>query len=379
MIAGCGSKTNPGSVCNSVGLSASAVCSETCDPNGANSCPSGYHCTGDGKCDAQCTQDGTFPCPDGYTCTADGTCQSDGSNGGTPDAPVCPAIHFTAMPTIPSIELLIDRSGSMAMSDISPTRYQAIETGLTGAQGVVTTDQATVYFGAAMFSGDQDPCLSLAGFTVPRALNNASAINTLLTAPTSQPSGSTPTADAVKAVTADFAANPPPMGSPPVILLSTDGEPNSCDGGNDNGASVAATKAAYAAGIRLFILGLALPDSTQFLQDMANAGAGVTAGMPNAPYFAADNPTQLATALSAIINGVLSCDLTITAPAGETVNPMTASAGTVTLDGMNLVFGTDWTVINGTTLELQGAACTKLKSDANPQLDASFPCGSIIQ
>jgi len=376
MIAGCGAKTNP-SVCDSVGLSANAVCNEACDPNGANSCPAGYHCTGDGKCDAQCTTDGTFPCPQDYTCTADGTCMATGGPGGTPDAPVCPAIHFTAMPTIPSIELVIDRSGSMDGTDITPTRYKAITTGLVGAQGVVTTDGAGVYFGAAEFAGDQSPCLNLNGFSVPRALNNTAAISGLLAA--NPPNGgSTPTAPAIDQTVADFAANPPPAGSPPIILLATDGEPNACGNGNDNGASVASTKAAYAAGIRLFILGLALPDSLQFLQDMANAGQGVTAGMPDAPYFAADNPTQLATALNAIINGVLSCDLTITAPAGETVDPMTASGGTVTLDGMTLVFGTDWTVINGSTLELQGAACTKLKSDANPQLDASFPCGSII-
>ena len=86
-----------------------------------------------------------------------------------------------------------------------------------------------------MFAGDQTPCLNLTGFTAPRALNNASAITTLLNAQSSQPNGgNTPTDKAITAAVADFAANPPPSGTPPIILLATDGEPNSCNDGNTN-------------------------------------------------------------------------------------------------------------------------------------------------
>ena len=60
------------------------------------------------------------------------------------------------MPTIPSIELVLDRSGSMGMSDISPTRYKALQTALFGATGAVTTKEAAVYFGEELFSGDRD-------------------------------------------------------------------------------------------------------------------------------------------------------------------------------------------------------------------------------
>lgn len=366
-LTACGAK-NGASLCDEV--PPPAACSQTCDPGGGTpACPSGYHCTSGGTCGAECTQGGT-ECGAGMTCSATGTCQPTGGGSGA-DAN-CPAVHFAPMPTTPSVELILDRSGSMNMSDISPTRYGALQNALVGTMGVVKTEQAKVYFGAALFSGDQAPCLNLSGFTVPRALNNFSAIQTLIN--THSPGGSTPTADAITMIHADFGTNPPPAGSPPIILLATDGEPNSCNNGPDNGLSVAATKAAYNAGIRLFIIGLA-GVANQFLQDMANAGAGVQQGQPNAPYYTANDPTTLAMAFNQIIGGVLSCDLQISGM----VDPATASQGTLTLDGMVLTYGTDWTVdANGKTIHILGAACTKLKGEATPVVDASFPCGVVI-
>lgn len=368
----CGSKNGEGvSLCNQI--PAPAACMQACDPTpgAASSCPSGYHCSPDGHCDAECTQGGG-QCGANATCLPDGTCMGNGSGSGTgPDAN-CPDVHFAAMKTTPSIELLLDRSGSMDMSDIAPTRFQALQNALVGGTGAIPAAQASVYFGATMFAGDQTPCLNTSGFTVPRALNNSTAIATLIA---SRPpnGGSTPTADAIGAVTADFALNPPPTGSPPIILLATDGEPNSCSNGADGGASVAATQAAYAAGIRLFIIGLANLN-TNFLQQMANAGVGATGGT-NAPYYTANDPTSLVNAFNMIINGVLSCDLSIS---GQ-VDPATAMNGTVTLNGMTLTYGTDWVVDpNGMVIHLLGTACDTLKSAMNPTVDASFPCGSVI-
>jgi hypothetical protein len=349
-------------------------CSIACDPTpgSQNACPSGFFCNTSGTCDAQCTPGGN-ECGDNAMCTADGQCvPTNGSNPPGPDAD-CPAVNFTATTVTPSIELIIDRSGSMDTNDISPTRYKAIQAGINS---VVSANQGKVIFGAAMFSGDQTPCLNLSGFTVPRALNNATAISSLLAAPSSQPSGNTPTADAIVQITADFAANPPPAGSPPIILLATDGEPNSCSDNTPNtGPSIAATKAAYSAGVRLFILGLA-GLNTQFLQQMANAGQGVQNGQPDAPFFTANDPTSLDQALNSIIGGVLSCDLALS---GQ-VDPATAcTGGTVTLNGMTLTCGTDWKILpDGMTLELEGAACDTFKNSQGPTVTATFSCGSVI-
>lgn len=354
---------------------------QACDsqPGAPNTCPTGYHCSPDGKCDAQCTPGGS-ECGSGYLCTPDGTCESTGSpRDAGPDAS-CPAVHFTPTKTTPSIELVLDRSGSMIQNKINGvTRYEVLRNALTGAMGAVTASQAGVYFGAALFAGDQSPCLNLAGFTAPRVLNNAAAINTLINDHQPATNGSTPTADALLQVTADFAANPPPSGSPPIILLATDGAPNSCVGGGGTGPSIDATKAAYTAGIRTFIVGFA-GLNTQYLQDIANAGTGAATGLtPNcptcSPYYVASDPDSLVDAFNTIINGVLSCDLAITGM----VDPATASTGVVTLNGMTLTYGTDWTIDpNGRIIHLIGNACTILKTTANPVVDAAFACGTVL-
>ena len=70
----------------------------------------------------------------------------------------------------------------------------------------------------------------------------------------------------------------------------------------------------------------------------------------------------------------MSCDLAIN---GQ-VDPATAMSGTVTLNGQTLTYGTDWVVVNGSTIELVGQACETLKNSSNPSVDASFSCGSVI-
>src|ERR1700744_5344360 len=102
-------------------------CSQTCNPAGDNTCAAGYYCGNAGTCTSDCNA--TISCPSNEMCTSDGHCE--GSGGAGSDA-TCADVHFAPVPTIPSIELLIDRSGSMDMSDIPPTRYQALEAALTG-------------------------------------------------------------------------------------------------------------------------------------------------------------------------------------------------------------------------------------------------------
>lgn len=295
----------------------------------------------------------------------------DGGTGATgPDA-ACPAVHFMATQVTPSIQLLIDRSGSMDtnLPNTNTSRYEAMHDALVGANGVVSSLQNSVYFGASLYSADA-PCPKL--YSQGRATGNEAAIKSLIES--QSPNGNTPTAPSIDAVVADFAANPPPMGSPPVIVLATDGLPNSCNGNGDTTAeTVVAAQAAYAAGIRLFVLGIAGVNDN-FLQQVANAGAGVQTNQPNAPYYTANSPAQLQQAFQQIIGGVVSCDLAITG----NIDPDQAGSGTVTLNGMTLTYGQDWTLVGGNTIELLGAACDTLKTSANPMVDASFPCGSII-
>ena len=376
-VAGCGPK-NPESLCNQT--PAPTACQTVCDPQpGApNTCPAGYHCSPGGTCDLQCTQGGG-QCPDGDSCSNDGYCNVDGTNPVDVDAN-CPAVHFTPMPVIPSIELVLDRSGSMDMPfSGNMSRYQTLEDALFNTTtGAIVTSQAQVYFGEELFAGDsgQNPCtdgppgsLNINGYSAPRALNNASVLS-MLTANKPPNGGATPTSAALDTAVAGFAANPPPPGSPPIILLATDGEPNSCGNGADNGRSVNSTTTAYNLGIQTYIIGLAGVNNA-FLQQIANAGVHGT----NAPYYTANNAAALVTAFNTIIAGAISCDLTI----NQMVDPGSAPNATVTLDGSPLTFGTDWTLdANGMTIHILGAACATLKSTPSAVVDATFPCGSVI-
>jgi hypothetical protein len=281
----------------------------------------------------------------------------------------CPDVSFTTTPVVPSISLLIDRSGSMNNGIGNTTRYNAIRDALVGPTGVVTNLQDKVYFGASLYSTDA-PCPKL--YTVPRARDNKQAIETLINS--QSPGGNTPTAGSIDQAVAAFAADPAPPGSPPIIVLATDGLPNSCNGDDGQAQSVAAAGASYAAGIRLFMLGVGGGINDQHLQAMANAGAGVQAGQPNAQYYLANTPADLKTAFDQIIVGVTSCELTI----NGTIDEAQAASGTVTLNGAPLSYPADWELVNGNIIRLKGGACDTLKGTPGSTVEASFPCGAVL-
>src|ERR1041384_688293 len=111
----CGSPKTFPSLCNGQASQPSA-CNMACDPapgSTTNDCPTGFHCSADGKCDTVCTLSGN-ECGKGYLCTADGKCVADGSGSGSGNEPdACPSVQFTATKVTPSIQIVFDRSGSM--------------------------------------------------------------------------------------------------------------------------------------------------------------------------------------------------------------------------------------------------------------------------
>ena len=360
-----------GSLCDEI--PAPEACQTPCDPSpGAPvECPSGYYCAADGHCDAQCTAAGG-QCGSGYVCTSDGRCVDDGTlPEPVPDAN-CPAINFTPMPVTPSIGLVLDQSGSMYTNNLGGvTRYRAMRDALVGTTGVVTALESKAYFGSLLYSCiNNNNTLDIT--SVPRALNNAAGVRTHIDSKLNSQGGNTPTHTAINQMVQSFAQNPPPANSPPVIVLATDGLPNQCMGNGGESATVTAARDAYNAGIPVYVL--AINQNSNHFQQVANAGQGHMAGQPNVTYYPVTSAAQLQQAFETIISGVISCDLSLTA----TIDEGQAQAGTVTVNGTPLNYGSDWTLVNGNIVRLVGAACDAFKASANPTVNASFPCGAII-
>jgi hypothetical protein len=264
----------------------------------------------------------------------------------------------------------------MTTTDPTKQKFTAEQDALVGTNGVVTQLQGSVFFNASMFPSNV--CPGLYQSANGRKLNNEAAISALLTAHPPDPNANTPTSQSIDLAVADFMATPAPKGSPPVIVLATDGIPNDCK--NNGGqaaqdATVTAAANAFSHGIALYLLSVGTKIDDTFKQRLANAGQGVVAGQPDATAYTATDPASLSAAFQSIIGGVLSCDLQLT---GQ-VDPTEGQNGTVTLNNMTLNYGTDWTLdANGLTIHLLGTACTTLKNAQNPTVDATFACGAVI-
>jgi hypothetical protein len=362
VLAACGGHVGNGP-CE--GAAADPTCTQACDAT--NPCPDGFFCADDGTCNAECTPDGTG-CGDAEHCSADGHCEPN------VDAD-CPNVTLTGERTTPTVQLLLDQSGSMTADFGGTSRYNAMREALVGSNGVVTTTQTSVIFGASLYTGTAGQCPQTTD--VARSLNNLASIRSLLD--NNAPASETPTGESIDVIVNDFIANPPADNSQAIIILATDGEPDTCAVPNpQNGQpeAIAAAERAYGNDIRLYILGVGSDVGAPHLQDMANAGIGNDPQVTGqqAPYYQADNPTELAAALEQLVGGVLSCELQL----DGNVDPAAADSGVVVLNGRTLIEGVDWEVVDGDTIRLIGDACDELLASQTPTVSATFPCGVVV-
>jgi hypothetical protein len=164
---------------------------------------------------------------------------------------------------------------------------------------------------------------------------------------------------------------------PKAIVLATDGEPDTCDEPdpqNGQEESIAAAQAAFAMGIPTHVISVGDEVSQDHLQQLANVGAGrATDSSEPAPYYQALAPDQLVDAFDAIIGGSVSCSFTL---AGKVMTD--ACDGTVSIDGDELECGSQWRLVDDTTLELLGDACDRLEDGAEHDVEATFPCGTVL-
>lgn len=362
LIAGCGSSSNvPPPPCE--GPNPAPECSEECidDPD----CDGRFHCGLEGTCTADCSahegQCGS------QVCDLDGRCV---------DPPNieqgCGLIDLELTPVIPTVTMLVDRSGSMTEDFGGVDRWEAVKEALTDpVDGVAAQLESQVVFGATLYNSTGGsaggPCPIL--HTEAPALDNAQAIRALFDA--HDPDQDTPTAESIAAVAASF----PASDNPRIIVLATDGDPDNCadSDAHDQTSQTMSENAvvdAFGNGIETHVLSVGDQTSQSHLQRLANAGRGQPLDTGNAPFYVANNSQELVDAFGEIIRGVRGCQVKIE---GE-IDPSLAPAGTVILNGTQLEHGTDWELIDDETVELVGDACDALLDADRVDVKATFPC-----
>jgi len=356
-------------------------CDEPC-PSGDLDCQDGTFCF-NGVCSAQCTAE--EGCGEGFECNSRGRCGLIlGGTGGTGGTGTCNPPPVTTSRIIPNVMFLVDQSGSMT-EDFGggQNRWEAAHSAITS---VVSELDSIVRFGLTTYQSADggsvpDEC-PIFDTQVSIALNNFSAIN--MSFPASFPGGEdTPTGESITELVKDLDAANLPTDGPTIIVLATDGEPDTCavpDPQNGQAESVTAATAAHAAGYDIFVLSVGDDVGQAHLQDMANVGTGLAedGSEGDATFWVATDPDSLEAAFNEIIGANISCEVKFDKAIAN--RQRACDEGEITLDGVLLDCPTEWNLQDGSndTIVLLGAACDAWKA-GGVTLTAEFPCGVVVE
>ena len=351
------------------------------------------------KCVAYCTAE--EGCGVGSTCdTRRGRCIPDvgtGGVGGSGNTNGCQSVEITPTRSIPNVMFLVDQSGSMdANFGGGENRWEAANTVING---IVSGAESIVRFGLTTYTsrdGDLNPPCPRLPTQIDFDLNNASTIGTDSLYPYTYPTDAgedTPTGDSIDALVTGIQNNPPPAEGPTIIVLATDGAPDSCEHPDPSnaterdqaqGEAVTAAGASHDLGIDLFVLwvGTLTDDAIRdHLQEVANEGVGLPANGSggDAPFWVGTDPQSLEDEFTEIINASISCDVQMDERFDDKVKA--CNEGDVRLDGSAIPCSetNGWRVKPDVddVIELVGSACDTFKS-GDVTFSAEFPCGAIV-
>jgi von Willebrand factor type A domain len=309
----------------------------------------------------------------------------------------CVEGNANASRVAPRVILLLD--GSCSMSTDYPAdgaesasecvsnprgRWAALHNALLDPMtGVVPKLQSLVQFGLVVF-GTSGTCPIPAGHTpVKPALNNLAAVSSSM--PAVQPGQFTPTGPALNWVYENMIDEytPDSNNGPQIVILATDGEPNSCDGGGGGGRrggganyqpSIDAVKNGTSKGVTTYIISLAdaagsFHDHLQQLADLGDPGA---AG--HAMLYAPSSPAELSQALQTLVGGAVGCDIVL----DGSLMPGTECQGIVQVNGTKVACNdpNGYKVTDPRHIRLQGKSC-ELLMDTTALVEARFPCSSL--
>ena len=314
----------------------------------------------------------------------------DGGGGDRADASPCAQVKVDLAPVTPTVMLLVDRSGTMTdpFGD-DDSRWDALYgTLMDPTTGVVARLEGAVRFGLATYTARDTENDGQVEGACPRmnlvdpALDNYLAIEDVYGG--LAPLDETPTGAAIDAVVPPLTAAP--ADGPKILVLATDGEPDTCARPNPNGhaqariAALVAVQEAHEAGIETYVVSVGgeavgNPQAEQHMHELANAGVGLAPDAdPAAPLYIALEPDELVAAFAEIIGGVRTCTFMLEGM----VDQEHAPGGTVTLDGEELDYGTDWQLVDPRTIELLGAACETILAGGEHEVEAYFTCEAIV-
>lgn len=295
-------------------------------------------------------------------------------------------VHATRLR--PTVILVLDGSCSMSTNypqndgmsatmcvDNPNSRWSALRNALLDPNtGVVAQLAGQVEFGLVVF-GTQPRCPLTADPILP-ALNNLGAIEGSLG--NSPPGMFTPTGAAMDYVYRNLIEPSAPDSDQgkQIVVLATDGEPNSCDDAQTNyEPSLQAAELAKSMRITTYVISLAgaTGEFHDHLQQLANLGAGFDAqGGMQAQLYEPSTPEQLSSALGQLVGGAIGCDISLN---GE-IDIAKACMGKVTLNDQPVKCDdpNGWAVVDASHIRLQGSSCELLKNDMSVSLKADFPC-----
>ena len=288
---------------------------------------------------------------------------------------------YTSEPA--TVLLLIDQSQSMTFRFGDSTRWGVLRDAIVDPeQGLLASLDPSTRIGLMLYTGRGgfDNPLGCPLLTqVEAAFGNVEAVRSAYLGAEPMRGGDTPTGESI--TQAALALSGLPGTSPKYILLATDGEPDTCAQPKPSEGlpeALAAASAAFASGIRVYVLGVSDGIGVARLQQLANAGAGKDPSLvygtdadAEPPLSASTDPSELAAQLRGIIGDVRSCTIDL----GTSVGSERALEGRLALDGRALANDArdGWTFVNDETLRLHGAACNTVLGEGQ-RLEVRFPC-----
>jgi len=327
--------------------------------------------------------------------------QSGSAMGGVSTGDSCAQGDARAARVKPTVHLVIDGSGSMNDDFGGVSRWNALRSALMDPDGVVPTLESTVEFGMVLYDGaiagealegvadlldgiipglgvvipqpgDSD-CPRIV--TVPPALDNFTTLDDAY--PQMPLGGSTPTHAALQSAmdqaVSRVQTGPDQEGGPQYVVLATDGEPNDlCSGDlalDVRPAVISAVEQGAARGVKTFVISLAGQDAALQAHLEQVAAAGNTGQAPFTPM----SKNDLVDVLTQIIGGAVTCQVRLSGR----VEAGSECLGSVVVNGFELPCNdpNGWKLVDASTIELTGQACSDFRGNSEAMLRATFPCG----